>query len=287
MRHRGDIKIPKHVLLPLVCCFLVMLLQSLNLGSSDESFNRRVSISAASDHLSHEHYLLHQVPLHTHVPIERIFPMSIEYHLDGNTSDTPSKRNWSTTAPLLVLESEASHKESERPTEKKYNETENQRACRVQHEWQLYSSSKPTCNLAHELDMNLLSFILQGGNVDKKQSSDYEERLRLVSSGTWRDVWSVREHNNKSTTNGSPRFLALKTLRYEQEQKRSVMDAQRRDAMVAERLTHSANVVDIYTYCGFTGVFEFASGGDIDATLRRLGRESPDATRLERLHIGT
>jgi hypothetical protein len=58
-----------------------------------------------------------------------------------------------------------------------------------------------------------------------------------------------------------------------------------------ERLTRNPFVVDIYAYCGNSGVFEFADGGDIadalwprDPITRR--RKYGATSRLQRLHIG-
>jgi hypothetical protein len=56
-----------------------------------------------------------------------------------------------------------------------------------------------------------------------------------------------------------------------------------------ERLTSSPYVLDIYSFCGGTGIFEFASGGDIDNAI--LGgskrRKKDKLSSLEKLYIGT
>ena len=44
-------------------------------------------------------------------------------------------------------------------------------------------------------------------------------------------------------------------------------DRHRRDALAAERLTWSPNVIDIYSYCGNSGIYELAPGGDIEEVL--------------------
>jgi hypothetical protein len=143
------------------------------------------------------------------------------------------------------------------------------KTCKPQYPWQ--TRSFPSCNLLHEESM--ASHVARSSN-----------ELRRVGNGYWRDVWALP----------SSRFekkLVLKTIRYEHQYLERNYDRHRRDALAMERLTQNPFVVDIYAYCGNSGVFEFADGGDIaealwphDPVTRR--RTYGVTSRLQRLHIG-
>lgn len=99
--------------------------------------------------------------------------------------------------------------------------------------------SYPSCNLLHEHDLGLVT----------------SNKVKILSNGYWRDVWKVRD--------GAQELQALKTIRYKHDFKDRNYDRHRRDALAMERLTSSANVMDIWAFCGNSGIFEFAPGGDI------------------------
>jgi hypothetical protein len=110
--------------------------------------------------------------------------------------------------------------------------------CKAQYQWQL--ESYPTCNLLHEHDLGLVS----------------EEKVDLLGNGYWRDVWKI--------TDGGQVEHVLKTLRYEHDYEDRNYDRHRRDALATLRMTASPSVIDIYAYCGNSGIFEYAYGGDMD-----------------------
>jgi hypothetical protein len=171
--------------------------------------------------------------------------------------------------------------------------------CKAQYQWQL--DSKPTCNSMHEIDL--------GYFLDKKNEhgADYaddrdnvQERVRLIAGGGWRDVWGiVADHYHHQVENGivvtandNNGFVVVKTLLYHKEAVPRNAERHRRDAMAMERLTSSPNIVDIYSFCGNSGVFEYANGGDLEHAVRTLA-ESWHANgqltreeRLQRLHLG-
>ena len=133
--------------------------------------------------------------------------------------------------------------------------------CRAQHEWQLLSY--PTCNCVHEMDIGDL----------RSNDQDGGERARILAWGYWRDVWKVRSFTGHEQV--------LKSMRYQHDFWARNYDRHRRDALASERLTWSPNVVDIYSFCGNSGVFEYGSGGDInnavwpseaDRTLSRIDK---------------
>jgi hypothetical protein len=53
-----------------------------------------------------------------------------------------------------------------------------------------------------------------------------------------------------------------------------------------ERLTKSNFVVDIYGFCGNSGLFEYADGGDIKDALFPHGKKKSNITQLDKLRIG-
>jgi len=87
--------------------------------------------------------------------------------------------------------------------------------------------------------------------------------------------------------------MALKTMRYEHEFEERNFDRHRRDALASERLSSSASVIDIFSFCGNTGVYEFISGGDINDAIWPLEDShsnstvsSTTLTKMQRLDIG-
>jgi hypothetical protein len=151
--------------------------------------------------------------------------------------------------------------------------------CQVQYQWQ--KDSKPTCNGVHELDMNAFYHSPRNKRNRQTNMNDSEERLRLIANGGWRDVWAFYpDHPFK-------RPYILKTLRYDIDVVPRNIDRHRRDAMVMERLSSSANIVDIYAFCGNSGFTAFANGGDIEGAIDKMREQWPlPEVKLERLHIG-
>lgn len=110
--------------------------------------------------------------------------------------------------------------------------------CKAQYEWQL--KSYPACNSVHEQELGLVK----------------TGRVKLLGGGYWRDVWRVKDYDEKQHV--------LKTIRYEHDFEDRNYDRHRRDALAMERLTKSKNIVDIYSFCGNSGIFEYAPGGDLE-----------------------
>jgi serine/threonine protein kinase len=106
---------------------------------------------------------------------------------------------------------------------------------------------------------------------------------RHVGNGFWRDVWSIPEE----ITN---QYRVLKTIRLEHEMTPRNFERHRRDAMAMERLSSSPLVVDIYAFCGNSGVFEFADGGDLSDTLwpkQQAKRVTNSLSKKKKLRIAT
>lgn len=119
-------------------------------------------------------------------------------------------------------------------------------SCKARYKW-MYMAN-PVCNFIHETDLSNL-----------KAKNKNEMKVSILSSGFWRDVWKIQ--------NGMTERVVLKTLRYQHDFDGRNYDRHRRDAMATERLTWSPNIINIYGFCGNSGVYEFAPGGDIEDVL--------------------
>lgn len=146
--------------------------------------------------------------------------------------------------------------------------------CKAQYDWQLHSF--PSCNHLHERELQ--SSIVQ---------PETGHPLVWVASGYWRDVWIMPD-----TAYDDP--LVLKTIRYTHDYTERNYDRHRRDALAMERLTDHPYILDIYAFCGNSGVFEFAGGGDIGQLMfpedstddeRQQVVKANSVSKLERLHI--
>jgi hypothetical protein len=87
-------------------------------------------------------------------------------------------------------------------------------------EWQ--ELSFPTCNILHEINL---------------MTAEY------TNSGMNRDVWMIKDAHRDN--------VAIKTLAKQHSFSPSMINKQRIDAIVSERSTSSAYIVNIYAYCKF------------------------------------
>eukprot|EP00546_Thalassionema_frauenfeldii_P007700 CAMPEP_0178921328 /NCGR_PEP_ID=MMETSP0786-20121207/15500_1 /TAXON_ID=186022 /ORGANISM="Thalassionema frauenfeldii, Strain CCMP 1798" /LENGTH=313 /DNA_ID=CAMNT_0020595495 /DNA_START=419 /DNA_END=1360 /DNA_ORIENTATION=+ len=112
-------------------------------------------------------------------------------------------------------------------------------SCIILADWQL--AYRPSCNVIHETDL----------------STFHHTRLKIVNNGAFRDVWRVAEFDGT--------FRALKTLRYIKKRNfdHRNFDRHRRDAIAFDQLSSSPFVVDIYSHCANSAVFDFCDGGDL------------------------
>ena len=114
--------------------------------------------------------------------------------------------------------------------------------------------------------------------VNPTNASDVKltPKVRLIANGYWRDVWRVIEQQqhqpheedeegiSSQHMQGNYGPVVLKTIRYEHEYDERNFDRHRRDAVAMERLTSSKYVVDIYAFCGNSGLFQYADGGSLE-----------------------
>lgn len=118
--------------------------------------------------------------------------------------------------------------------------------CVPMYKWQ--TVFYPTCNNLHE-------------NVFTNP-----HRFRLVNHGLYRDVWQIRVANGQTS-------LALKTLRSKASFDKYRHRGQITDAILSEKLTSSKHVADIYSFCGFSAVYDFASNGTLQEHFKILGHD--------------
>ena len=146
------------------------------------------------------------------------------------------------------------------------NEMETE-TCRPQYEWQ--TQQYPTCNLVHESDLSRQ--YLPGTDVPC---------VWLIAKGSWRDVWVVGEEVPGNS-------IIFKTQRMRHLMTPRNLERHRRDAMALEHLTSSPWVLDVYSFCGASGAFELASGGDISRAVYATPAKKNNMTGLEKLYIAT
>ena len=131
--------------------------------------------------------------------------------------------------------------------------------CQPMHEWQSYQF--PTCNVVHEQPLN-----------DKEEG-------KYLAAGNWRQTFEVHE-------SGTDDRIAMKTLRNQLSFDADTMEMHRVDSLMYERLTSSPSVMDIYGYCGHSGLFEFSDGGTLkDLVLNRQRRGEKPLSRMDKLTI--
>uniref|UniRef100_A0A7S4ATX8 Protein kinase domain-containing protein n=1 Tax=Pseudo-nitzschia australis TaxID=44445 RepID=A0A7S4ATX8_9STRA len=150
----------------------------------------------------------------------------------------------------------------------------------VASEWQL--AYHPTCNQIHELSggwqhtYRLPAGVLSGTNLTDSKSFQWgaalhdeanapdvhhREQTRLINKGAFRHVWMIRDAHDGITKR------AMKTLRSLKDQEKRFdlrnHDRHRRDAMSFEELHNSPLVVDLYSSCSNTAIFDYADRGDL------------------------
>ena len=200
-------------------------------------------------------------PRHVRCINDNSGPLSVR-RLDVNMETYPSKRSiyisereWEAQEHLKDSSDYDHHKVEPLETDE----------CRAQYSWQL--TSFPTCNVIHETDLTNLP-----------APNRKTEQVRLITYGYYRDVWLIHEFNQAKRV--------LKTLRYEHDFTPRNYDRHRRDALATERLTKSPHILSIYGYCGNSGLYEYADGGDISRVIWPSKKKPQNITQIQKLHIG-
>ena len=161
-----------------------------------------------------------------------------------------SDNNDNSNNSLMISSREARHRMADTLIEEGNN-------CIQSKDWQL--TSFPACNSIHEYDIS--------ATTSPSHTTD-DTAAQLINHGYWRDVWKVHD-------------AVLKTIRYEHDYTERNYDRHRRDALAMERLTASENVVDIYGFCGNSGVFQYSQEGDVYSMV--WGRRSKNYSSIEAL----
>ena len=162
----------------------------------------------------------------------------------------PTNHQYSST-DLKVNSKNSNLEKQERVGRSKYYDSKspllpykNNPECVPMHKWQ--SQSFPTCNMVHEVDLR-----------DWRQTKSGHTQVQLLGHGYYRSVWKVRDYDGFSP-------IAIKTINYDKHFDPRTYDVHRIDAMVMERMTSSPHIMDIYSFCAQSGLFEFADGGSMD-----------------------
>lgn len=136
-------------------------------------------------------------------------------------------------------------------------------SCEPRSDW--HSFRFTNCNLFHEFD-------LKAGLAVAARSQDDatgEVAVKYGFAGASRESWLLdssicsngERHDCSSTT-------ILRTLRWREVLDELIVEKQRIDALVSERLTSSPSVIDIYGFCGTSALNEYADGGMFASAFR-------------------
>ena len=155
--------------------------------------------------------------------------------------------------------------------------------CVPQYDWQ--DKSYPTCNTVMEVDMTNINYLpvfhedhYNNRHDEPLASSPRHSYMRLITWGGWRSVWSVENFvRNKNKTEEQ---VVFKTQLYEHDIEERNFDRHRRDGVAMERLTASKFIMDIYAFCGNSGLFEYADGGDLETSIYSNYNPGKDSTEM-------
>ncbi|KAG7338684.1 serine/threonine protein kinase [Nitzschia inconspicua] len=97
---------------------------------------------------------------------------------------------------------------------------------------------------------------LYGKDTSRLRSNDGDSVSlgKYLSSGLWRDVWSLESSHDFPATPST----VLKMMKMEHDVVHRNFERHRREAATMERLADSPHVIDLYAFCGNTILTEFA-----------------------------
>jgi serine/threonine protein kinase len=108
-------------------------------------------------------------------------------------------------------------------------------------DWQKQTSANANCNLLHEVGIRV-------------GDSGLKDRLEHLDSGGFKDVFSVWNEDD------TPTGFVLKTTFVDGDFRGRDLYKHQRDAMIMDEATASPYVLDMYGYCGHSGLVERATG---------------------------
>jgi len=123
---------------------------------------------------------------------------------------------------------------------------ERKNACVPMHEWQ--TSSYPSCNVVHEINMDPDSTT---GN------------FQFINCGSARCAFALKGFSTEYNNLFEEEVLVLKTQKYSKDYSSSNFEAARMDGVVMERLTSSPYITSIFGFCGTSQLTEYSEGGNI------------------------
>ena len=130
--------------------------------------------------------------------------------------------------------------------------------CQPFSQWQ--KDHFPTCNDVHAMDLSSSIIDDEAGNN------------RILAQGSVRESWLVQEA--VSLSNGG-KTVIFRTTHPKTGLTWDILDGQRKDAVITEKLSASPNVIDIYGYCGGSTINELGDGGDLKHYLERRNNIIP------------
>jgi hypothetical protein len=145
-----------------------------------------------------------------------------------------------------------------------------QKGCVPAYTW--HYDNRPSCNVVHEIDMipDGVNVVAHGGFRDVWRVETISHKDSMINNGDLHQ----RQKNNSTRLSKPERLLplALKTLKYWKDHDARNFDRHRRDAIAYDRTTWSPHVSNVYSFCGNSGIFDFASEGSLYDAIGRAGR---------------
>ena len=143
--------------------------------------------------------------------------------------------------------------------------------CVAQYDWQ--EKTFPTCNTVMEVDgTNLNRFpMFHEDHYNNRHdlplaSSPLHSYTKFLAEGGWRNVWKIENflrHEGKQEE-----IVVLKMMLYEHDYTERNFDRHRRDAIAMAELSSSKFIMDIYAFCGNSGLFQYADGGSLADSIK-------------------
>lgn len=143
-------------------------------------------------------------------------------------------------------------------------------SCKPRADWHTFSF--PNCKLFHEVD-------IKSGLT----TTTRDVGINYGFAGATRESWLLESPTHTCGERYSSSTTILKTLRYREVLDEAIVEKQRIDAIVSERLTKSPHVIDIYGFCGTSALNEYADGGMFASTLRHQYSDGGNYTDRELL----
>lgn len=141
--------------------------------------------------------------------------------------------------------------------------------CQIMGEWQV--GNYLNCNKFHELDF-------------QEKFTNTQQKSQRIGKGFWRQVWRV-EIDDDGGVNNNSNNITFKTMPWHRNFTSEEMELNRIDSAVYNELTGSTNIIKQYGFCGTSGMFQFANGGDLSQLHKQRQQQQQPYTPDELLLI--